>query len=80
MNPAMRTRSTVTERRRPAAGRRRPHRAARPAAVVAGPEQRVRAAGTPLDLAHYACACGCGFAAPATTSVSCPQCGSGQDW
>jgi hypothetical protein len=84
MNPAMRTRPAPTERRRPSADRRRARHTARPAAaqvaISVRPEQRVRAAGTPLDLAHYGCDCGFGFVAPVSTSVCCPHCGGGQDW
>jgi len=42
--------------------------------------QRVREAGGPIDLASYACACGCLFTAPVSTSVKCPHCGTGQAW
>jgi hypothetical protein len=42
--------------------------------------ERVRASGGPLDRACYACECGFLFAAPVSTTVSCPHCGAGQAW
>jgi hypothetical protein len=42
--------------------------------------ERVRAAGGPLDRASYACQCGYLFAAPVTTTVSCPHCSAPQAW
>jgi rubrerythrin len=41
---------------------------------------RVRAAGGPLDQASYICECGYLFAAPVSTTVSCPHCGTPQAW
>jgi predicted Zn-ribbon and HTH transcriptional regulator len=41
---------------------------------------RVRAAGGPTDEACYVCECGYVFAAPVSTSVRCPHCGSEQAW
>jgi hypothetical protein len=41
---------------------------------------RVREAGGPIDLASYACECGCLFTADVSTSVKCPYCGTGQAW
>jgi hypothetical protein len=42
--------------------------------------ERVRAAGGPLDQASYTCHCGYLFAAPVSTTVSCPHCGTAQAW
>ena len=42
--------------------------------------ERVRAAGGPLDQASYTCQCGYLFAAPVTTTVRCPHCGTSQAW
>ena len=42
--------------------------------------ERVRAAGGPLDQASYTCQCGYLFAAPVTTTVACPHCGTSQAW
>jgi rubrerythrin len=42
--------------------------------------ERVRASGGPLDQASYACQCGYLFAAPVTTTVSCPHCSAPQAW
>jgi len=42
--------------------------------------ERVRAAGGPLDQASYVCECGYLFAAPVSTTVSCPHCGTSQAW
>lgn len=43
-------------------------------------ERRWREAGGPEDRATYACACGMQFEAHVSTSVACPNCGSGQAW
>src|SRR5919109_2901109 len=43
-------------------------------------ERRLRASGGPEDRAQYSCQCGYSFEAAVTTSVSCPNCGSGQAW
>jgi hypothetical protein len=42
--------------------------------------ERVRAAGGPLDEASYICQCGYLFAAPVSTTVACPHCGTHQAW
>jgi rubrerythrin len=42
--------------------------------------ERVRAAGGPLDQASYICQCGYLFAAPVSTTVACPHCGTPQAW
>ncbi len=42
--------------------------------------QRVRESGGPTDLACYACHCGYVFAAPVSTTVACPHCGTSQAW
>jgi hypothetical protein len=42
--------------------------------------ERVRAAGGPLDEASYTCQCGYLFAAPVSTTVACPHCGTSQAW
>jgi hypothetical protein len=42
--------------------------------------QRVREAGGPTDRASYACSCGYLFAAPVSTTVECPHCGTAQAW
>jgi rubrerythrin len=42
--------------------------------------QRVRESGGPTDLACYACQCGYVFAAPVSTTVECPNCGTPQAW
>ncbi|MGH2903413.1 MAG: hypothetical protein ACRDK7_07520 [Solirubrobacteraceae bacterium] len=61
---------------------RRVEPAARPHALEARDiaVERVRAAGGPLDEASYTCRCGYLFAAPVTTTVSCPHCGTSQAW
>jgi hypothetical protein len=41
---------------------------------------RAQEAGGPMDLASYSCECGYYFAAPVSTTVSCPHCGAGQAW
>jgi hypothetical protein len=41
---------------------------------------RVQEAGGPMDVACYSCECGYYFAAPVSTTVNCPHCGSGQAW
>ena len=56
-----------------------------PAQVVAverelAAEWRLRASGGPDDRAHYHCRCGYVFEASVSTSVSCPNCGTGQAW
>jgi hypothetical protein len=73
--------------------RRRPHRGGvslhkRPVEPAAAPTpeprdiavERVRAAGGPLDEASYTCQCGYLFAAPVSTTVACPHCGTSQAW
>lgn len=45
-----------------------------------GEERRMRDAGGPDDTATYHCGCGYVFEAHVTTSVTCPNCGSGQAW
>ncbi len=42
--------------------------------------ERVRSAGGPIDNACYSCACGLVFAAPVSTTVACPRCGTDQAW
>jgi hypothetical protein len=42
--------------------------------------RRARAAGGPLDVASYNCACGLTFSASVSTTVACPHCGAEQDW
>ena len=42
--------------------------------------ERFREAGGPLDRASYVCDCGYAFAAPVSTTVVCPHCGTGQAW
>jgi hypothetical protein len=66
---------------------RRPHVIeARPVVAEAAPaadhpaERRHRASVSPEDSALYTCGCGFAFQAAVTTSVACPQCGSGQAW
>jgi hypothetical protein len=80
----MRTRTNpATDRRRATPGRRGRHvaaRAASPAPAPRGPEDRVREAGGPLDVALYGCSCGFQFEASVSASVSCPHCGAGQAW
>jgi hypothetical protein len=39
-----------------------------------------RTADGPHDLASYNCQCGLIFAAPVSTTVGCPHCGSEQAW
>jgi hypothetical protein len=43
-------------------------------------ERRMRDSGGPDDSATYHCACGFVFESPVSTSVACPNCGSGQAW
>jgi hypothetical protein len=67
----------LTQRHRHAKGRRGAH--GRPAPEPSA-EFRARAAGGPLDNAHYGCDCGYQFSAAVSTSVNCPHCGSLQAW
>jgi len=39
-----------------------------------------RTADGPLDLGSYNCQCGLVFAAPVSTTVGCPHCGTLQAW
>jgi hypothetical protein len=86
----MRVRSLTLTRPR---ADRRPHAVERPVAVVAPApveerapvadhpaERRHRASVSPEDTALYTCGCGVAFQAAVSTSVACPQCGSGQAW
>ena len=70
----------LTERHRHAKTRRGGH--ARPATQpgASGDVVRARAAGGPLDNAHYGCDCGYQFSAAVSTTVSCPHCGNLQTW
>jgi hypothetical protein len=43
-------------------------------------EWRMRESDGPVDLGHYACACGYEFAARVATTVRCPHCGADQAW
>jgi hypothetical protein len=43
-------------------------------------EGKTRAAGGPQDSALYRCDCGHSFSGPVSTHVSCPRCGTDQDW
>jgi hypothetical protein len=43
-------------------------------------EWRMRESDGPVDLGHYACACGFQFAARVATTVRCPHCGGDQAW
>jgi hypothetical protein len=52
---------------------------ARPVRAVR-PEDRVRRAGGPEDVATYSCDCGYVFEAPVTASVTCPHCHGDQAW
>jgi hypothetical protein len=72
-------------RLRPGTARRRGDRipdrpATAPPAAPLAPEARARDAGGPLDHASYTCCCGMVFSASVSASVSCPVCGSAQDW
>jgi hypothetical protein len=60
----------------------RPAEPVAPVAPVADhpAERRHRACVSPEDSALYTCGCGFAFTAPVSTSVACPQCGSGQAW
>lgn len=51
-----------------------------PAPPVHPHQQRARQSGGPDDNAHYSCACGMSFTAAVSTSVACPNCGTGQAW
>jgi hypothetical protein len=51
-----------------------------PARVADLAVERVRSSGGPLDEASYACACGCVFRAPVSTTVACPHCRATQAW
>jgi hypothetical protein len=79
------------ERRTPT--QRRPHVIGRPAPTTPAPargavhpdprllaERRHRASVAPEDNALYLCGCGSEFSAAVSTTVTCPSCGSGQDW
>jgi hypothetical protein len=62
---------------------RRPHVVERPVAPIVDDhpaERRHRACVAPEDTALYTCGCGFAFQAAVTTSVACPNCGSGQAW
>jgi hypothetical protein len=54
----------------------------RPAPRDLRASERLRAQRTPApeDVALYRCECGCSFKAEVTTSVGCPNCGTGQAW
>jgi predicted Zn-ribbon and HTH transcriptional regulator len=41
---------------------------------------RAKRSGGPEDHALYSCSCGFAFKAEVSTSVGCPQCGTGQAW
>ncbi len=43
-------------------------------------EWRMRESDGPVDLGHYACACGFQFTARVATTVRCPHCGAAQAW
>jgi hypothetical protein len=43
-------------------------------------EWRMRESDGPVDLGHYACACGFQFDARVATTVRCPHCGADQAW
>ncbi|HEY5344402.1 MAG TPA: hypothetical protein VIJ66_12195 [Solirubrobacteraceae bacterium] len=72
--------------RRPRPARRRSSLYKRQVEPARAPEprdiavERVRAAGGPLDEASYTCQCGYLFAAPVSTTVACPLCGTSQAW
>ncbi len=70
--------SPLTLRRDRLARRRQQAHPPRP--VVSAAEARARRSGGPQDEALYSCACGYAFMAEVTTSVGCPQCGTGQAW
>jgi hypothetical protein len=61
---------------------RRPHagRPARGRAAVLQTLARAKRSGGPEDRALYTCHCGHAFKADVSTSVGCPQCGTGQAW
>jgi hypothetical protein len=61
--------------RRPRAGR-----PARGRAAVLQTLARAKRSGGPEDRALYTCQCGHAFKADVSTSVGCPQCGTGQAW
>lgn len=72
---------TVTKKSKPTPRKR----TASPSRTVNVTEARrrdnvARASGGPLDSALYKCDCGSEFTAAVTTSVLCPQCGTGQAW
>lgn len=54
----------------------------RPAPTDLRASERIRAQRTPApeDRALYRCECGATFKAEVTTSVGCPDCGTGQAW
>jgi len=76
LGPATTTRRGSSRSRRPGTATTAPE----PVAEPPDPEARVREAGGPEDHASYTCSCGMVFAAPVSTSVSCPRCGTGQAW
>jgi hypothetical protein len=43
-------------------------------------KDRARRSGGPIDNAQYRCSCGMVFDAAVSTSVACPNCGTGQAW
>ena len=66
---------TSHRHRRPRAGR-----PARGRAAVLQTLARAKRSGGPEDRALYTCHCGHAFKAEVSTSVGCPQCGTGQAW
>jgi hypothetical protein len=52
----------------------------RPRAAVLQTLARAKRSGGPEDRALYSCHCGYAFTAEVSTSVGCPQCGTGQAW
>jgi hypothetical protein len=73
------------DRLRPGIARRRGDQlvdrpAVAPSLPSCAPEARARDAGGPVDNASYTCCCGLVFSASVSASVSCPVCGTDQDW
>jgi len=57
-----------------------PPTADRPKVTILQTQARAKRSGGPEDRALYTCDCGHAFKAEVSTSVGCPECGTGQAW
>ncbi len=81
LSPLLSERHSPRRRRKRAASTSAAAQPAAPApATMHEPVERIRRAGGPMDNACYTCECGLVFAAPVTTTVACPRCGTDQAW